>query len=123
MDNREIRIISEGSEDFRIALSLFKAKTIIGYKIIESADPTIPDSMVLYEFPSKHATAFPFPFTSKLACDFVLAWLEQVDYGKQPDHDGDNHKGWKMENEEWGRVNGDSAAFVKISPEWAMYGK
>jgi hypothetical protein len=26
----------------------------------------------------------------------VTAWLEEVDYGEEPDHDGANGKGWRV---------------------------
>ncbi len=54
---------------------------------------------------------------------FVRAWLDGADYGPQPDHDGDNGKGFRVYNEAWGHVAGDNGAFVAIEPVWLMHGK
>jgi len=67
--------------------------------------------------------AFPFVMDAVGAADFARRWLSQVDYGREPDHDGDNAKGWKLYNEEWGRVDSDSSAVIAVAPVWAMYGK
>lgn len=42
---------------------------------------------------------------------------------KEPDHDGDNDKGFRLFTESWGQVFGEYQAFVAIEPIWAMYGK
>jgi hypothetical protein len=52
----------------------------------------------------------------------VTAWLASADFGKQPDHDGDNEKGWHLYNESWGHVDGPYAVFA-VEPSWQMYGK
>lgn len=49
--------------------------------------------------------------------------IAHADYGRQPDHDGDNEKGWRLYNETWGMVGGDHSAFAAVEPAWAMYGK
>lgn len=67
--------------------------------------------------------ALPFTLDAAGAVDFATRWLAEQDYGRQPDHDGDNGRGWRVYNEAWGHVDGDWGAFVAISPAWAMYGK
>lgn len=54
---------------------------------------------------------------------FVEAWLEAVNYGPEPDHDGHNGRGCRVYNESWGQVDGEWSAFVAIEPAWLMYGK
>lgn len=66
---------------------------------------------------------FPAPVDAEAAAPFIRAWLDVVDYGRQPDHDGDNAKGWRVYNESWGHVAGRFQAFVAIEPAWFMYGK
>lgn len=65
----------------------------------------------------------PFKFDHIGAADFAKRWLVEQDYGSQPDHDGDNGKGWRLYNESWGQVGGWTGAFIAVQPAWAMYGK
>lgn len=53
----------------------------------------------------------------------IKAWLSERHYGSQPDHDGDNERGWRVYNEGWGHVDGEWQAFAAIEPVWLMYGK
>ncbi len=65
----------------------------------------------------------PFGMDAIGAADFARLWLAEQNYGNEPDHDGDNGKGWRLYNEAWGRVGGHTYSFVAIKPAWAMYGK
>lgn len=68
--------------------------------------------------------ALPAPMSSTDIAPIVKAWLDlEASYGHQPDHDGDNGKGWRVYNEQWGHVAGAYQAFVAIEPVWLMYGK
>jgi hypothetical protein len=67
--------------------------------------------------------ALPFKMDAAGAADFAARWLSEADYGREPDHDGDNGKGWRAYSEGWGHVDSDYAAFIAVSPRWAMYGK
>ncbi|PZQ86025.1 MAG: hypothetical protein DI549_00655 [Ancylobacter novellus] len=50
-------------------------------------------------------------------------WLDEQDYGREPDHDGDNGKGWRVFVGGWGHVAGDHYSICAVTPAWAMYGK
>jgi len=50
---------------------------------------------------------------------FFIIWMK---IKLQPDHDGDNYKGFRLENDFWGQIDG-CEAFLSIEPIWAMYGK
>lgn len=66
----------------------------------------------------------PFKLDVAGAADFAWRWLAEQDYGRQPDHDGDNDKGWRLFTTGiWGHVAGDHYAVCAIAPVWAMYGK
>ncbi len=66
---------------------------------------------------------FPSPLTAEQVEPMILQWLKDADYGNQPDHDGDNDKGWRVFNEAWGHINSEWQSFVAIQPIWLMYGK
>lgn len=67
------------------------------------------------------------PFLGKTdheaASSAVISWLKDIDYGQEPDHDGDNSKGWRIFNEAWGHVDDFRGAICAIEPEWLMHGK
>ena len=65
----------------------------------------------------------PFPLDAEGAIEFVWSWLQTINYGEEPDHDGSNRQGFTVYNEDWGHVGGSYYAFVAIKPEWIMYGK
>jgi hypothetical protein len=118
MDNFHIDITSEGEAHLRAALDIaFRGQRhAIGYYVKDG-------TLIFCWAEHKEAIKLPFKMDSKRATDFTVAWLSEVDYGKQPDHDGDNGKGWRVFNEAWGHVGGYWQAFVAIQPQWAMYGK
>lgn len=67
---------------------------------------------------------FLVPLTAETAVDVVKTWLkDEAEYGRQPDHDGDNGRSWRIWNESWGKIDNNSYAFVAIAPAWAEYGK
>lgn len=72
---------------------------------------------------SSDLNRFPSPIDAEAAVALITGWLKEQDYGPQPDHDGDNHKGCRVYNEDWGHVDGDWSAFAAIEPEWLMFGK
>ena len=116
MDNFHFDMTSQGASTLKTALSLFDQRKVTGYS-------TDGAKLVLYWSESPNATALPYPMTQKQAADFALGWLEHADYGREPDHDGSNGKGWRLYCEDWGFVDGDHYAFAAIQPVWAMYGK
>jgi len=67
--------------------------------------------------------AFPFTMDPIGAADFASRWLAETTYPKEPDHDGDNGKGWRLYNESWGHIGNYWSAMIAVQPVWAMYGK
>lgn len=64
------------------------------------------------------------PVTAEEIKPYIVGWLrDKAVYGPQPDHDGDNGKGWHMWTESWGHIGYDYEVFFAIEPVWAMYGK
>lgn len=118
MDNFAFDMTSEGDEALKTALSLFRPPggKVTGYS-------TDGKRLVFFWSDSQTATKLPFPMTLSQAADFASGWLQHADYGGQPDHDGDNGKGWRLYCENWGQIGRDPYAFAAIEPAWAMYGK
>lgn len=67
--------------------------------------------------------ALPFTLDAIGCADFARRWLAEAEYGGEPDHDGDNKKGWLIYNERYGQVDGDYGAIIAIAPVWTEYGK
>lgn len=57
------------------------------------------------------------------AWPMIKAWLDETDYGPEPDTDGHNGKGYRIFCEGCGYVCGMWQAFVGIEPAWLTYGK
>lgn len=140
-DNYRFDMTDDTEQGLRIALDwAFEnhrhfPKKATGYKIqraetIRSGYKPEPekgdvDRLIFYWAADTEPTAqiFPFKMNSEGALAFVKSWLAEVEYGPEPDHDGDNKKGYRVYNEAWGHVDNSWAAFVAIEPEWSMYGK
>ncbi len=119
MDNRVIDIQSEGYGDFQLAMKLAFGgrKTTIGYRIYQNG-------ICLYWSESEKMISLPYQMNLDQATEFCWGWLlANKPTAKEPDHDGDNGKGFKVYNEAWGHVFSEWQAFVAIEPIWAMYGK
>ncbi len=90
-------------------------------RTVESADGV--QTLILLWHEEQGSTPLPFALDCKRAAEFITNWLGQADYGRQPDHDGDNGKGWRLFTESWGHVAGHHYAIIGVQPAWAMYGK
>lgn len=120
MDNYYFDMTCEGEKTFSHALTLaIGARTtkIKGYRVDEER------GLIFYQYDSDAMTPFPYDMDIDTAIVFAWGWLQKVDYGNQPDHDGDNGKGWRIYNESWGKVANEWEAVIAIQPAWAMYGK
>lgn len=94
-------------------------------RAIVKRDPSVP-RMVLFwsDFDGKnYMQRLPAPMTATETVPFVKAWLGSANYGHEPDHDGDNTKGWRVYNESWGHIGQWHSAFAAIEPVWLMHGK
>jgi hypothetical protein len=146
MDNRQLDITSEGKSPLEMALSIAWPGAMGGkathYKEVSLAtktdyygSPTSSHSesqvesekgkktLILLWKAEQDALALPYPLDLKEAVSFVAGWLRNAEYGREPDHDGDNGKGWRVFTEDWGHVAGHRCAIVAVQPAWAMYGK
>lgn len=135
MDNFNINMTAQGPLKEVMEL-IFKKGGIYGCygyavrpKEVVLNDRTLkPLRLVFFQYEDRNKTlqdmvAFPFKMDASGVADFAERWLESVDYGKEPDHDGDNGKGWTVYNDYWGHVDSQYQAFIAVTPTWAMYGK
>lgn len=67
--------------------------------------------------------ALPFKLDAAGAADFANRWLNEQDFGREPDMDGSVKKGWRLFTGAWGHVCGDQYSVFAVAPAWAMYGK
>jgi hypothetical protein len=80
--------------------------------------------LVFFKHPCDHLTLFPTPITLERAAEIAFDWLAQQKYGPEPDHDGNNHKGWRVFRDAWGHIDGCGyQSFVAVEPLWMEYGK
>jgi len=119
MDNFRIDIVHDRKEVLGKALDIgFSGyRKAIGYSIHPEK------GFVLYWAETKEMIPFPVSMDAATVLPIIVAWLAEQDYGREPDHDGDNNRGWRLYNEEWARVDGKYQAFLAVKPAWTMYGK
>lgn len=80
--------------------------------------------LVFFTYDDPKMVAFPCPIGIDRAAEIASDWLLTRDYGREPDHDGHNEKGWRCFRDTWGRIDGmGSAAFLAVEPFWVEYGK
>ena len=129
MDNFQIRVVSEGREHFNKALRMAfdHRKTATHYFIRRDADNKAYSLTFLWtESKEIGVMPLPYPMEFEAASDFAWHWLENgADFGNEPDHDGDNGRGFIIHNgDAWGQIeNFEWKSLVQIQPYWAMYGK
>ena len=87
--------------------------------------------LILYWFEADKAEPLPYAMDINQAKSFVWGWLESLkdeDFSEYTfDHMSnlklDKKRGFRIFNEDWGHVNGQSYAFVAILPTYTLYGK
>lgn len=63
------------------------------------------ERFVLYWHDDDRAAPLPARMQPEQMVPMISAWLSgTADYGTQPDHDGDNGKGWRVFTGSWGKV-------------------
>lgn len=81
------------------------------------------ETLILLWHQEQNAQPLPFALDGPGMFEFVRSFLKTADYGRQPDHDGDNGKGWRVFVEGWGHVADSQSVVFAVQPAWAMYGK
>jgi hypothetical protein len=129
MDNFSIDIRNDGNilRALEIAFEHCPGKTAVAYLVENNARPgdggSILSRLLFFWNKDKVATDLPFKLDVVGAADFAQRWLAEQNYGNEPDHDGDNGRGWRVYNKSLGRATGHAYSFVAIEPCWAEYGK
>ncbi len=143
MNNFKLDVVSLEKFDFQhaleIALNNSPGKKATHYAVIdykakvnEWMNKEAPrKTLLLFWTGDEYFKPTPSAFPAKMGCEalipFVENWLKEVwkdnPPGQEPDQDGDNYKGWRIFNEEWGHLAESHYAFVGIQPVWAMFGK
>lgn len=109
-----------------LALCLEVATTTSNHKAVKAVAWSVDNDgkrLVLYWTLSEKSIPLPAPLSGVALEAFVKSWLDDVEYGPEPDQDGHNEKGFRVYNEAWGHIGHDWQTFVAIEPAWIMYGK
>ncbi|MDR9781847.1 hypothetical protein [Rhizobium redzepovicii] len=138
MDNFHIDITAEGKTSLQKAIEIAFAHNAPGrkaesYSVVTLAKTVVNDlphgldgktALILrWSGAEKQLGAVNLKLDVEGAVDFATRWLAEQNFGREPDHDGDNGRGWRVFVGAWGHVGGDHYAILGIVPSWAMYGK
>lgn len=130
MDNFCFHVTAQGDDSFvttlQLAIKLAGHNKVTHYGVdpklglalfwSEPKDGRLPKSAVVQPL--------PYPMDKDALTAFVAGWLRTADYGPQPDHDGENGRGWTIYTDDsWGHVWGSFYGVIAVKPAWAMYGK
>lgn len=130
MDNFRFHVTSQGDDNFvttfQLAIDLAGFSKVTHYGLDpgrglalfwdEPKDGRLPKSAVVQPL--------PYQMDKGALVAFVAGWLRAADYGREPDHDGSNGKGWTIYTDDsWGLVWGSPYGIIAIKPTWALYGK
>jgi hypothetical protein len=130
-DNYQIIIKSDDINIFNKGLDIVITNDIYrGYSIdnIKGFDRliiywSIPDKYNLEKLNTEFKE-FPFKMSKESLKNFITDWLKQASYGPQPDHDGDNHKGFIISTGDfWGHIEFMNQTSFSVQTDWQMYGK
>lgn len=122
MDNFHLDITSEGDLATPMGIAFGRLNTAEAY-LIDPKKGLIFFKWVPSNSPPDGLVKLPFKLDAAGAADFAKRWLAEQDYGNEPDHDGDNGRGWRLYNEAWGMIGALSGSIIAVKPAWAMYGK
>lgn len=86
---------------------------------------TVEDNrIILFQYEHDSMTPFPTPMSLDFAATIAYEWVVNANYPKEPDHDGDNKKGWRLYKESWGHIdNYGWQSMCAVEPMWIEYGK
>ena len=119
MDNYRFDIAGDVDiEAVLLHVAFRKHSKALGYAV------TPGPALVLFWAEHEAATRFIAPLSAELVAHEVRAWLAAVPMPPAPDIDGSVKRGWRISNDAWGHVQPFGwPAFVRIEPQWALYGK
>ncbi len=125
MDNFSVDVTAYKTEILRHTIELILCHHSIVRAYAETEWTNKKKTLVLYwgvgdNDPNK--TKFPYDFKLNQTLPFVMGWLENQDYGREPDIDGSCSKGWREFNSE-GVTNGWGMASFTVQPAWAYHHK
>jgi hypothetical protein len=118
MDNFSFDVVCRGEQPFTLAMQLaFGESKAIAYLV----DPG--KGLVFLWAVDRDGIPLPFKMDPLSAAHFAWRWLAETEFPRQPDHDGDNCKGWRIYNDAWGHVGSHRYAIIAVQPVWAILGK
>ena len=121
MDNFRIDITSDNKEDFVSAFNIIMnnvpGNKAEGYKMDG-------DKLILYWHYEDNLglSKFPRPMFTNDIINFVWSFISNSEY-KEVDLDGSCGRAFRLNNDDWGYINGDYRAFIKVEIKTALYGK
>jgi hypothetical protein len=129
MDNFGVHVLARDPETFRQAFRLaFIYRTATHYAVTKIAQEnymvnTEAPTLVLYWYKDEKALPLPYEMDCEAALAFAEGWLKSASYPEEPDHDGDNEKGFLLTTGNfWAHVGGHGS-IMAIQPCWALLGK
>ena len=121
MDNKVFRVNGDSLRELTKAMQLLgdDYTKAIGY--LDDKD----NGLVFFRYDSDLMVPFPSEQSMEDCAIIANNWLDKkAVYPPEPNHDGDNEKGWLLYCDDWGHIaDYGYHAFMAVKPIWCMYGK
>lgn len=124
MDNFDVSVTGKGKELLRsvLAIAMIDYHHVLAY--MEDDSPGNPGTRRLHLYwyydENNNSIKLPYPFNIDQCIEFVWGWLQNADYGPEPDINGSCSKGWKIGGSKGG---GWSHVIFTVEPVWAEHHK
>jgi hypothetical protein len=115
MDNFEFRLCSYGNNDLKEAIEFIMDNTTATHCLVEDGTLTF-----FWGKPGPQTPNFPVPLDAEAVYPMAKKWLDEADYGEEPDIDGSCSKGFEMDgppNDVWNK------SIFSLKPLWAHHHK
>lgn len=125
MDNFSVDVTARGPEVLKHTLELVLANHSIAVAFTEPVldnQKTLVLHWYIPEGQKAKYSAFPYNFKIEQLLPFIMGWLENQDYGEEPDLDGHCTRGWRLFNTQ-GITHGFGGGSFAIQPVWAEHHK
>ncbi len=119
-DNAEFNVVGDRDGDFASTMRLvFQLEGYFSDKPRAKAYKVENNVLSILWSTDEVSVKFPTCLGVEEVIPIALAWLREAKYDAQPDHDGDNKKGWHI----FQSRSNFYTIICSIEPRWTTYGK
>ena len=117
-DNAEFSVVGDRDDDFASTMRLVFQLEGWSDKPNAKAYEIRTNVLSILWSTDEDSVMFPTYLGVEEVIPIAMAWLREAEYDIEPDHDGDNKKGWHIS-----QCRSNLYTICSIEPRWTMYDK